>query len=76
MKGNYKINDRNRLFLSHYTGRDVIYIGFGFDWGNNTNTLRYNRVFGEKLFSNFTLIHSDYNYKIRFGSGDNAFDWS
>jgi hypothetical protein len=76
IKGNYKINDRNRLFLSHYTGRDVIDIGFGFDWGNNTNTLRYNRVFGEKLFSNFTLVHSDYNYKIRFGSGDNAFDWS
>jgi hypothetical protein len=35
LKANYKINDKNRVFLSGYFGRDVFGAGdnFGFNWG-------------------------------------------
>jgi hypothetical protein len=66
LKGNYRINDNNRIFLSGYFGRDVFKLSklFGFDWGNATGTLRWNHLFGPKLFSNVTAIFSDFNYGI------------
>lgn len=65
-KVNYRIGEKDRVFLSGYTGRDVFSFNneFGFDWGNTTATLRWNHIFNEKLFSNTTLIYSDYNYDI------------
>ena len=74
LKANWKFNDNNRLFLSGYFGRDVF--GFSddynddtsdasFTWGNATFSLRYNRIFNNRLFSNTTVIFSDYNYRIR-----------
>jgi hypothetical protein len=32
------------------------------DWGNATGTLRWNHLFSDKLFSNTTLIFSDFTY--------------
>lgn len=65
-KVNWRLSDKDRLFLSGYFGRDVFGIRnlFGFDWGNATGTLRWNHVYSDKLFSNLTLIYSDYNYTI------------
>ncbi len=65
-KANYRINDRNRIYLSGYFGRDVFGFGdeLGFNWGNTTGTLRWNHLFNEKIFSNTSLIFSNYNYKI------------
>ena len=64
IKANYKITDNDRIYLSGYIGRDVFGFNddFGFDWGNKTSTLRWNHVFGPKVFSNTTLLYSDYNY--------------
>lgn len=66
-KANYKLGDKDRIFLSGYFGRDVLGFKeqFGFDWGNKTGTLRWNHIFGQKLFSNTSLIFSDYSYKIK-----------
>ena len=66
MKANYQLGDRDRVFLSGYFGRDNFGLRdlFGFDWGNATATLRWNHLYGEKLFSNTSLIFSDYNYDI------------
>ena len=66
-KANYKINDNNRIFLSGYFGRDVISFNnrIGIDWGNVTGTMRWNHVWNDKLFSNTSLIYSDYDYKIK-----------
>ena len=33
-KANYKINDKNTVYLSGYFGRDVFGADFGFNWGN------------------------------------------
>lgn len=71
-KANYRINDKNRIFLSGYFGRDVL--GFkdkvGVDWGNTTGALRWNHLFTDKLFSNTSVIFSNYDYTIHtdFGS--------
>lgn len=78
-KANYTINEKNRVFLSGYLGRDVFGAKdvFGFNWGNITGTFRWNHVFGEKLFLNTSLIYSNYDYSIQFGSSSGAdnFQW-
>ncbi len=84
MKTNYKFNDKNRLFLSGYFGRDRFGLNeddasFSFSWGNATTTARFNHIFNNKLFSNTSLIFSDYNYKIAIDEktvGNKAFSFS
>ncbi len=76
LKANYKLNERNRLYLSGYFGKDVLGFQdlFGFDWGNATGTLRLNHLFSEKLFSNTSLIWSNYNYNIDINAGNSDFN--
>ena len=75
-KLNYQLGDKDRLYLSGYFGKDVIGVGktFGIDWGNSTATLRWNHIFSRKVFSNTSLIYSDYDYKISIQSGGDNFD--
>ncbi len=70
LKANYILNDKNRLFLSAYTGRDVLGVAdaFSLDWGNTTVTARWNHIANAKWFSNTSLIFSDYNYTIGINS--------
>ncbi len=72
MKTNFKLDQKNRLFISGYLGRDKFRMEdqFGFDWGSKTATVRLNHTFSEKLFSNSSLIFSNYSYQIDL-SGDN-----
>ena len=72
-KANYKLNDKNRLFLSIYNGRDNLGFGsnFGIDYGNTTATLRLNHIFSSRLFSNTSLIYTDYSYKIKITTANN-----
>jgi len=70
-KVNYRINDKNRIFISGYFGKDVLGLGntFGINWGNGTGTLRWNHLFSDRLFSNTSLIFSNYDYKINVNMG-------
>jgi hypothetical protein len=63
-KANYRINDKNTVFLSGYLGRDVFGSDFGFNWGNQTASLRWNHVFNDKLFLNTTAFYSNYDYTL------------
>ncbi|WP_405207015.1 TonB-dependent receptor [Aquimarina sp. LLG6339-5] len=65
-KLNYKINENNNLFLSGYFGRDVFAISESFrnTYGNTVLNLRWNHLFSDKLFSNLSLIYSDYFYGL------------
>lgn len=76
VKGNYSLGDEDRVFLSGYFGRDNFNIQntFGFNWGNATATARWNHIFGESLFSNTSLIFSNYEYSNSVGSGTNWFE--
>jgi len=66
LKANFILSQKDRLFLSGYFGRDVLSQKdlAGIDWGNGTGTLRWNHIFNRKLFSNTSLIFSNYDYKI------------
>ncbi|MEM6523731.1 MAG: carboxypeptidase-like regulatory domain-containing protein [Bacteroidota bacterium] len=77
-KVNYNLNDKNRLFLSGYFGRDVFRFDErqGFDWGSVTGTLRWNHLFNDRLFSNFSFFISTFDYGFAFGENDlDKFDW-
>ncbi len=66
-KANYHFDDKNAIYLSGYFGKDVLGLlnTFGTNWGNSTATLRFNHIFSSKLFSNTSLIYSNYNYTIQ-----------
>jgi hypothetical protein len=76
-KANFKLGKKDHLYLSGYFGRDVFNFGddFSSDWGNATASLRWNHLFSDKLFSNFTAIYSDYGYSFGVPEGAEAFDW-
>jgi hypothetical protein len=61
-KFSYKLNPNNNLYLSSYFGRDVFSLAKSFTntYGNATLNLRWNHLFSDKLFSNLSLIYSDY----------------
>lgn len=75
-KLNYRFSDKDRVYLSGYFGRDIMGLGssFGIDWGNVTGTLRWNHIFSSKLFSNTSLIYSNYDYNIDIENNDNNFN--
>lgn len=82
LKANYTLNENNKVFISSYTGKDVLSLKEGngdfstdFNWGNVTTTVRWNHVFNNKLFSNTSLVFSDYNYQLGSGSQDFKFNW-
>ena len=76
-KLNLRANNNNRFFLAGYSGRDVFKFGdeFQMDWGNTTATFRWNHLFNDKLFSNTTLIYSDFDYKLEDKSDVEGFVW-
>lgn len=68
-KANYMFSDRNRLYLSGYFGRDVFdfvskekTFSTNIPWGNATATLRWNHLFGPRLFANTMLLYNDYHF--------------
>ena len=65
-KLNYKLDKNNSLYLSGYFGRDVFSLNKTFTntYGNSTLNLRWNHLFNDKLFSNLSLIYSDYYYGL------------
>ncbi len=77
-KLNYRLNQRNRIFLSGYLGRDVFKNDFAnMGFGNKTITTRWNHLFTPKLFSNLTLIYSNYDYELGTSDDDeNSFLWN
>ncbi len=79
IKANYRLGEKDRIYLSGYLGRDNFGFGAGagFNWGNATTTLRWNHLFSDRLFSNFTAYYSNYDYELNFGDQpDNSFDWN
>ena len=65
-KLSYKLNDNNNLYVSGYFGRDVFSLNESFvnTYGNSVFNVRWNHLFSNKLFSNLSLIYSDYYYGL------------
>lgn len=66
-KLNFKLNESNNIFISGYFGRDVFSISESFvnTYGNAVLNFRWNHLFSDKLFSNLSLIYSDYYYGLK-----------
>lgn len=75
-KLSYNINDKNSIYISGYFGRDVFGVNDSFvnTYGNSVGNLRWNHLFSDKLFSNLSLIYSDYYYGLKLDFV--GFDWN
>lgn len=78
-KLNHKFSEKDRLYLSAYSGKDRFYVSdretnegynnesdMALNWGNITSSLRWNHLFNNKLFSNTTLTYSRYLFDTAF----------
>lgn len=74
-KANYHFNDQNAIYISGYFGKDILGLKntFGTNWGNATGTLRFNHLFTNRLFSNTSLVYSNYNFAVESFSTTNSF---
>lgn len=67
-KVNYKISENDRIFVSGFFGRDVLETpeeendGINIYWGNKTGNLRWMHIISPTLFTNFSLIYTDYSF--------------
>ncbi|WCO02813.1 TonB-dependent receptor [Psychroserpens ponticola] len=75
-KLSYKLNQNNNIYLSGYFGRDVFSLNDSFKntYGNTVLNFRWNHLFSDKLFSNLSLIYSDYYYGLNLDLI--GFDWN
>lgn len=79
LKTNLQMSAKDRLYFSAYTGDDYFKLGESLymRWGNITGTVRWNHIFNGKLFSNSSLIYSNYDYNLGVpGNTADQFDWS
>lgn len=81
VKMNYKLTDKDHLYLSAYTGYDHFYYyslddNSSLDWGNLTGTFRWNHIFSSKLFANTNLVFSNYRYAYILKDNALNFKWS
>jgi len=77
-KINWEVDAKNKLYLSGYFGRDILALDreFATNYGNAVANFRWNHVFNSKLFSNLSLIYSNYYFgldlntdKLKWDSG-------
>lgn len=72
LKANYKLGDKDRIYLSGYYGKDEFSFGNVADdfdvtmpWGNGIAALRWNHLFNSKLFMNVTGTFTDYEFRFK-----------
>lgn len=70
-KTNYIVSNKNRIYLSCYLGDDKLSLSDKTEtskrnqtikWGNKLLSVRWNHIFGARLFSNVTLYSTNYRY--------------
>ena len=78
LKANYQINEKNRIYLSGYLGRDVFKYKneYYVTWGNISGTFRWNHLFSPRLFSNLSLIYSNYDYRLGQTADVSGVEWN
>ncbi|MFA6569900.1 MAG: TonB-dependent receptor [Bacteroidota bacterium] len=82
-KFNYKLSESDHIYASGYFGRDRLNppdntdVNFKVDWGNSTANLRWMHIVSPSLFTNFSLIFTDYNFdtELRGDSSNSVTDF-
>lgn len=81
IKINHKFSNKDRIYLSAYSGRDRLMVkdeyeylfndtlqteksDYGLYWGNLTSVLRWNHKYGNKFFSNLSVLYSNYKFDV------------
>ncbi len=76
IKLNTRLNNRNRIFLSAYTGTDVVTLIDNLKRINQMVNLRWNHVVSSKMFINTSLIASRIYLHQISRSDNNSFKWN
>jgi hypothetical protein len=65
LKANYLFNDKNKVSVSAYLGRDVTGVPnvLSNSWGNSAVSIRWNHIYSPKLFSNATAYITHFSAK-------------
>ncbi|MCX6270194.1 MAG: TonB-dependent receptor [Bacteroidetes bacterium] len=76
-KINTDLGKNDRLYLSLFTSSDKFSSTDGssvytMNWSNLTSTLRWNHVYSSSLFSNLSLIYSEYKFRNLIKEGDST----
>jgi hypothetical protein len=79
-KFNFKLGQRDRLYLTLFAGKDAFInkpgvVRNGLEWGNTAATLRWSHIYGSRLFSNTTLYASKYDYSL-YTNYDTGLSWN
>ena len=79
-KINTRINDKNKVYLSAFVSNDHFFSNLileknTLDWSNQTITFRWNHIFNQKLFSNVSLIYSNFDYAYQINNDTRDFGW-
>ena len=74
-KFNYKFNPRNRLYFSFYSGADKLDYSMYLKRNGHTATIRWNHIFGEKLFFNLSAISSYSNVRLSNFHNYASYQW-
>ncbi|HTX17930.1 MAG TPA: carboxypeptidase-like regulatory domain-containing protein [Bacteroidota bacterium] len=77
-KLNAVLGNNDRIYISSYDGHDNSKVGLNSTYQNNTFSLRWNHVYTPALFSNVSLIYSNYGYESYFSSsnGNSSYNYS
>ncbi|MEN8122733.1 MAG: TonB-dependent receptor [Bacteroidota bacterium] len=80
-KANWKFNDRNRIYLSTYFGKDKLVYTYKdddhksrgeYNWGNLTSVIRWNKIFSNQLFANFSAYYSRFQHFQSSGNKEDS----
>lgn len=74
-KFNYKFNQRNRLYLSWYSGADKLDHSMYLKRRDYISTIRWNHIFGENLFFNLSAIGSYNSTRLLNFHNYGALNW-
>ncbi|MEJ0055998.1 MAG: TonB-dependent receptor [Bacteroidota bacterium] len=75
IKANYALNGKTKLYASGYFGKDDLTLsGYALNYGNATGTVRLNHLFSDRLFSNTSLIFTNYTNRITTNFGASNLD--
>lgn len=80
-KVNHKFSDRDRLYLSYYSGDDEMYFSFeekdtkdytntaklSWKWGNIVTAIRWNHVINPKMFLDVSANYTQYRHRLGMG---------
>ena len=84
----HRFSNRDKLYASYYMGDDRVYASYkikdgedvtkmnlGWNWGNIVGSVRWNHVFGPRLFVNTTVNYTRYRHGLTIKDTEKTGEW-